>query len=68
MLLVLFERLYQSSRNPSYLFLGFIYGLLVVEQAYTVALVSSGVGFLFVFTMLESGFAKDAAASHSKTS
>lgn len=56
LILVIFDRLYRSSRNPSYLFLGFLYGLLVVEQAYTVALVSSGVGVLFVLTSLETEF------------
>ena len=55
-ILVIFDRLYRSSRNPSYIFLGFLYGLLVVEQAYTVALVSSGVGVLFVLTSLEAEF------------
>lgn len=56
LILVIFDRLYRSSRNPSYIFLGFLYGLLVVEQAYTVALVSSGVGALFVLTSLETEF------------
>lgn len=56
LLLVVFDRLYRSSRNPSYLFLGFLYGLLVLEQAYTTALVSSGVGMLFVLTSLEAFF------------
>ena len=56
LILVVFDRLYRSSRNPSYLFLGFLYGLLVIEQAYTVALVSSGVGVLFVLISLESQF------------
>lgn len=55
LILVIFDRLFRSSRNPSYLFLGFLYGLLVVEQAYTVALLSSGVGVLFVITLLERG-------------
>jgi hypothetical protein len=48
--------LYKSSRNPSYLFLGFLYGVLVIEQAYTVALVSSGVALLLVLTLLEAEF------------
>lgn len=55
-ILVIFDRLYRSSRNPSYLFLGFLYGLLVIEQAYTVALVSSGVVILFALTLLEAEF------------
>ncbi|MDP3163929.1 MAG: hypothetical protein Q8N06_00565 [Hydrogenophaga sp.] len=52
-ILVIFDRLYNSSRNPSYLFLGFLYGVLVIEQAYTVAMVSSGVALLLVLTLLE---------------
>lgn len=48
-----FDPLYASSGNPNYLFLGFLYGLLVVEQAYSVAFVSSGVGALLVLTLLE---------------
>ena len=55
-ILVIFDRLYKSSRNPSYLFLGFLYGVLVIEQAYTVALVSSGVALLLVLTLLEAEF------------
>jgi hypothetical protein len=53
LILVVFDRLWQSSRNPSYLFLGFLYGLLVIEQAYTVAMVSSGVGLLFLLVLFE---------------
>lgn len=53
LILVIFDRLYRSSHNPSYIFLGLLYGLLVVEQAYTVALLSSGVGVLFMLTLLE---------------
>jgi hypothetical protein len=56
LILVVFDRLHRSSRNPSYLFLGFLYGLLVIEQAYTVALVSSGVAVLFVLISLESQY------------
>lgn len=47
------DRLYASSRNPNYLFLGFLYDLLAVEQAYSVAFVSSGVGALLALTLLE---------------
>jgi hypothetical protein len=47
------DRLFQACRNPSYLFLGFLYGLLVVEQAFTVAMLSSGVGVLFLLTLFE---------------
>ena len=53
LILVTFDRLYQIDRNPTYLFLGFLYGLLVVEQAYSVAFVSSGVGVLFLLALLE---------------
>lgn len=56
LMFVIFDRLHRSSRNPSYLFLGFLYGLLVLEQAYTVALLSSGIGILFVLTSLEAPF------------
>lgn len=63
LILVIFDRLYRSSHNPSYIFLGFLYGLLVVEQAYTVALVSSGVAFLFLLTSLETKFDAGKAAS-----
>ncbi|WP_188707688.1 hypothetical protein [Polaromonas eurypsychrophila] len=52
-ILVVFDRLWRSSRNPSYLFLGFLYGILVIEQAYTVAMVSSGVGLLFMLVFFE---------------
>jgi hypothetical protein len=48
-----FDALYRASGNPSYLYLGFIYGLLLVEQAYTTAMVSSGVGLLFLIVLLE---------------
>lgn len=56
LILVIFDRLYRSSRNPSYIFLGFLYGLLVVEQSYTAAILSSGVGVLLVLTCLETEF------------
>jgi hypothetical protein len=64
LILVIFDRLYRSSRNPSYIFLGFLYGLLVVEQSYTVAILSSGVGLLLGLTCLETEFdaAKTVAA------
>ena len=52
-ILAAFDRLYQSSLNPTYYYLGFIYGLLVVEQSFTTAFVSSGVGLLFLLTALE---------------
>ena len=48
-----FDRLYQGSRNPGYLFIGYLYGLLLVEQAYSVALLSSGVALLSLMIMLE---------------
>ncbi len=51
--LVALDRLFQASRNPSYLFLGFLYGILVVEQAFTVAMLSSGVAVLFLLTLFE---------------
>ena len=51
--LTVFDALYRASKNPAYLFLGFIYGLLLVEQAYSTAIVSSGVGLLFILIFLE---------------
>ena len=48
-----FDALYRSSKNPAYLYLGFIYGLLLVEQAFSTAMVSSGVGLLFLLVLLE---------------
>lgn len=52
-LLVLLDSLYRSTRNPAYLFIGFIYGLLVCEQSFSTAMVSSGVGMVFFLTLLE---------------
>jgi hypothetical protein len=52
-ILALFDQLWRSSQNNNYLFLGFIYGILLTEQAFTTAMVSSGVGLLFVLTVLE---------------
>lgn len=51
--LVVSDRLYKSSGNPAYIFLGFMYGLLIIEQAFTVAMISSGIAVLFVLTLLE---------------
>lgn len=51
--LVVSDRLFRSSGNPAYIFLGFMYGLLIIEQAFTVAMISSGIGVLFVLTLLE---------------
>lgn len=51
--LVVSDRLFRSSGNPTYIFLGFMYGLLIIEQAFTVAMISSGIGVLFVLTLLE---------------
>jgi len=51
--LMVFDALYRASKNPAFLFLGFIYGLLLVEQAYSTAIVSSGVGMLFILILLE---------------
>jgi len=65
-ILVAFDRLYRSTQNPSYLFLGFIYGLLVIEQAFSTAMISSGVGLLFLFTLLEKYNIPLAATHHTK--
>lgn len=48
-----FDALYRTSKNPAYLYLGFIYGLLLVEQAFSTAMISSGVGLLFLLVLLE---------------
>lgn len=53
--LVVSDRLFKSSGNPTYIFLGFMYGLLIIEQAFTVAMISSGIGVLFALTLLERG-------------
>ena len=51
--LVFLDRLYRSNKNPNYLLVGFIYGYLLTEQSFLTALVSSGVGFLFILTFFE---------------
>lgn len=39
---------YAAKRQPAMLYLGFLYAILLTEQAATTALVSSGVGFLII--------------------
>jgi len=51
--LVGLDRLYSSTKNPTYLLIGFVYGILVTEQAFSTAMVTSGVGLLFLLTILE---------------
>ena len=51
--LVVLDRLYQSTKNPTYILIGFVYGYLLSEQAFTTAMVSSGVGLLFLLTLFE---------------
>jgi hypothetical protein len=51
--LVGLDRLYRSTQNPTSLLIGFVYGALVTEQAFSTAMVSSGVGLLFLLTLLE---------------
>jgi hypothetical protein len=53
------DRLWESTHNPSFLFLGFLYGLLITEQAYTVAFVSSGVGILLFLVLFEASNSVD---------
>lgn len=60
------DRLYRSTQNPTYLFVGFIYGILVTEQAFSTAFVSSGVGLLFLMTFLEKYDAPILANPHTK--
>ena len=42
-----------STQNPSFLFIGFLFSALIIEQSYTVALLSSGVLLLFLFLIFE---------------
>jgi hypothetical protein len=51
--LVFLDRLYKSTKNPGYILIGFVYGFLITEQAFSTAMVSSGVGLLFLLTFLE---------------
>ena len=62
--LVSLDRLYRSTKNPTYLLIGFIYGALVTEQSFSTAMVSSGVGLLFLLTLLEKYDAPIAATSY----
>jgi hypothetical protein len=52
-ILVLYDRLWYSGGNKSYLFLGFLYGILLVEQTYTTAFISSGVALLSLLIFFE---------------
>jgi len=63
--LVGLDRFYRSTQNPTYLLIGFVYGALVTEQAFSTAIVSSGVGLLFLLTLLEKYDAPIAATSYS---
>jgi hypothetical protein len=51
--LIVLDRLYRSTQNPTYLLIGFVYGILIIEQAFSTAMISSGVGLLFLLTFLE---------------
>lgn len=51
--LVALDRLYTSTQNPTYVLIGFVYGILITEQSFSTAFVSSGVGLLFLLTFLE---------------
>lgn len=62
--LVGLDRLYRSTQNPTYLLIGFVYGALVTEQAFSTAMVSSGVGLLFLLTLLEKYDSPIAATSY----
>ena len=62
--LVVLDRLYRSTQNPTYLLIGFVYGILVTEQSFSTALVSSGVGLLFLLALLEKYDEPIAANSH----
>lgn len=51
--LVILDRLYRSTKNPGYILIGFVYGYLLTEQSFSSAMVSSGVGLIFLLTFLE---------------
>ena len=63
LILALYDRLFSTSGNPVYLFLGFLFAVLLLEQAYSVALISSGVGLLTVLTAMERGPTSSASAA-----
>lgn len=44
---------YKNTRNKSYLFLGMLFGVLLLEQFYATALVSSGVAVLLLLVLFE---------------
>lgn len=46
------DALYEGSGNAGYLYIGFLYAILLAEQAATTAFVSSGVGLLFFLVVL----------------
>ena len=66
--LVVLDRLYRSTQNPVFFLIGFVYGMLVTEQAFSTAILSSGVGLLFLLTLLEKYDAPIAATSNSNKS
>ncbi|MBL8023953.1 MAG: hypothetical protein JNK54_06690 [Elusimicrobia bacterium] len=47
-LFLLLDMIYQSNKNPVGLFIGFMFAVLILEQAYTTALLSSGIGFMIL--------------------
>jgi hypothetical protein len=51
--LVLLDTLWDKTKNPSYLFLGFLLGALLIEQSYTVIFISSGFLALLLITIFE---------------
>lgn len=48
----LLDILYLSSGNMAYIFIGFLYSILIVEQAATTAFISSGPGLLLILVIL----------------
>jgi len=48
---VLLNATYKCKRNPTLVYLGFSYAILLTEQAATTALVSSGIGILVIFVV-----------------
>ena len=53
LVLCVYDRLWKASQNPAYLFLGYMYSALLIEQAYSVAMISSGIMLLTLLVMFE---------------
>ena len=49
-----FDYIWKKNLNQSFIFIGFLYGILLLEQSYSVSFVSSGVGLIFLLILFES--------------